>query len=145
MAGFAPPHSRVLSIAKKETCRDAEMVLLPIACWVYDLYPIMQTINDPLSGAVSSAPTAGTPFLSSEEGELALLVLALGAAIIIAQFLALRTKQGTAEDVIRAYTITLIIIGTLVLIVAGYSNDQIAPAMGLFGTIAGYLLSRKGN
>jgi len=28
------------------------------------------------------------------------------------------------------------------LITAGYSNDQIAPAVGLLGTIAGYLLGR---
>jgi hypothetical protein len=33
----------------------------------------------------------------------------------------------------------------MVLICAGYSNDQIAPAMGLFGTLAGYLLGRKGG
>jgi hypothetical protein len=45
----------------------------------------------------------------------------------------------------RAFAITLIIIGTMVLICAGYSNDQIAPAMGLFGTVAGYLLGRRGG
>ena len=41
--------------------------------------------------------------------------------------------------------ITLIIISTLFLITAGYSNDQIAPAIGLLGTIAGYLLGRIQN
>ena len=92
-----------------------------------------------------SAPSAATSYLSSTEGQITLLVLALGALIIIAQFFVLRFKEGTAEDATRAYSITLIIIGTLVLICAGYSNNQIAPAMGLFGTIAGYLLGRKGS
>lgn len=92
-----------------------------------------------------SAPAAATSYLSSTEGQITLLVLALGALIIVAQFFVLRFKEGTAEDATRAYSITLIIIGTLVLICAGYSNNQIAPAMGLFGTIAGYLLGRKGT
>jgi hypothetical protein len=104
----------------------------------------MQTANNPPAGVAVSAPAAATSYLSSTEGQITLLVLALGALIIVAQFLVLRLKEGTAEDAMRAYSITLIIIGTLVLICAGYSNNQIAPAMGLFGTIAGYLLGRKG-
>jgi hypothetical protein len=65
--------------------------------------------------------------------------------VIIALSIVLRSKESSADDAIRAYAITLIIIGTMVLICAGYSNDQIAPAMGLFGTLAGYLLGRKGG
>jgi hypothetical protein len=105
----------------------------------------MQTANNPPAGLTVSAPAAATSYLSSTEGQITLLVLALGALIIVAQFFVLRFKEGTAEDATRAYSITLIIIGTLVLICAGYSNNQIAPAMGLFGTIAGYLLGRKGT
>ncbi len=44
--------------------------------------------------------------------------------------------------IVKFVTITLIIISTLFLITAGYSNNQIAPAVGLLGTIAGYLLGR---
>ncbi|MDX1617310.1 MAG: hypothetical protein R3224_00890 [Balneolaceae bacterium] len=38
--------------------------------------------------------------------------------------------------------VTLIITAALFLIAAGFSNDQIASALGLLGTIAGYLLGR---
>jgi hypothetical protein len=38
--------------------------------------------------------------------------------------------------------VTLIIIGTLFFITAGFDSTQIAPALGLFGTIAGYLLGK---
>jgi hypothetical protein len=35
-----------------------------------------------------------------------------------------------------------VITGTLILITVGYSNEQVAPAFGLFGTIVGYMLGR---
>jgi hypothetical protein len=35
-----------------------------------------------------------------------------------------------------------VITGSLILITAGYSNEQIAPAFGLFGTVIGYMLGR---
>ena len=103
----------------------------------------MQIANPPPSGAPAPAPIAGTHFLSSTEGELTLAIIALGVLVILALSFVLRTKNASADDAIRAYSITLIIVGTMVLICAGYSNDQIAPAMGLFGTVAGYLLGRK--
>ncbi len=103
----------------------------------------MQIANPPPSGAPPSTPVATTHFLSTVEGELALAVIGLGVLMIIAISIVLKSKSASADDAIRAYTITLIIIGTLFLICAGYSNDQIAPAMGLFGTLGGYLLGRK--
>ena len=105
----------------------------------------MQAVNLPPPDATPLNAPIAKSFLSSTEGELALVVVGLGVLVIIALTFALRFKQGSADDAIRAYAITLIIIGTLVLICAGYSNDQIAPAMGLFGTVAGYLLGRKGG
>ena len=106
---------------------------------------LMQTANPPPGGMPTNAPAPAARFLSSAEGQLALVVIGLGIVVIVALTISLRTKSATPDDVIRAYTITLIITGTMVLICAGYSNDQIAPAMGLFGTIAGYLLGRKGG
>jgi hypothetical protein len=103
----------------------------------------MQIVNSPPSGAAALAPPVGKNFLSSTEGELALVLIGLGVLVIAALFFVLRTKNASADDAIRAYALTLIIIGTMVLICAGYGNDQIAPAVGLFGTIAGYLLGRK--
>jgi uncharacterized membrane protein YfcA len=105
----------------------------------------MQIANAPPPNTHATAPPAGARFLSSAEGELALVVIGFGVLIIIAMTIVLRAKDASADDTIRAYAIVLIIIGTMVLICAGYSNDQIAPAMGLFGTLAGYLLGRRGG
>lgn len=48
--------------------------------------------------------------------------------------------QWTPTSILRFQGLTLIIVGSILLIVAGYSNQQILPVIGLFGTIAGYLL-----
>lgn len=39
--------------------------------------------------------------------------------------------------------LTLVVTAGLFLITAGYSETQIAPMMGLLGTIAGYLLGKE--
>ena len=67
----------------------------------------------------------------------------LGLAIIGALIVALRkVANARSEDIARPVIILTVIIGTLILVTVGYSNDQIAPAFGLFGTIIGYMLGR---
>jgi hypothetical protein len=46
------------------------------------------------------------------------------------------------EAVLKIFGMVLIVVLTVFLIVAGYDDKQIAPAMGLLGTIAGYLLGK---
>jgi hypothetical protein len=84
----------------------------------------------------------GAHFLSTAEGELALTVIAFGVIVIILSALVLRSRAAAPELILRSFTITMIVSGTLFLICAGYTNDQIAPAVGLFGTISGYLLGK---
>lgn len=102
----------------------------------------VQIANPPPSGTPSSSPTVAAHFLSTAEGELALTVLAFGIIVIVVSAIVLRSKAAAPELVLRCFIITMIVSGTLFLICAGYTNDQIAPAIGLFGTIAGYLLGK---
>ena len=46
------------------------------------------------------------------------------------------------ESVLRAFGIPLIIGAAVFLVVAGFSEHQITPVIGLLGTIAGYLLGK---
>jgi hypothetical protein len=72
-----------------------------------------------------------------------MMILVFGLLIVGIQFFLLRSQRfQRADEITRPITVSLIIIGTLVLISSGFDNDQIAPAVGLFGTIAGYLLGR---
>ena len=56
-----------------------------------------------------------------------------------------RNRHARPEDTTRPIVVVTVIMGTLILVTAGYSNEQIAPAFGLFGTIIGYILGRLGS
>jgi len=82
-------------------------------------------------------------YLSDPEVRLTIAVALLGVIALALEYLLLRRmKNLQAEDALRVFAVTLILIGTLVFITAGFGAQQIAPALGLFGTIAGYLLGR---
>lgn len=87
---------------------------------------------------------AGGRYLSSREFLLALLVAAMLLTTLSLQFVLLRKMERLrAEDTLRCFGLTLVITGTVFFIVAGFDSEQIAPAIGLFGTIAGYILGRS--
>ena len=72
------------------------------------------------------------------------LILVFGIIIILIEYLLLRNRTSDrVEDLGKYLVITVIIIGTLALMVGSLDNNQTAPAVGLFGTIAGYLLGRS--
>ena len=54
-----------------------------------------------------------------------------------------RPPRQSANEILQLLSINLIVTGTLFLISAGFSAEQIAPGLGLFGTIAGYVLGRR--
>jgi hypothetical protein len=72
-----------------------------------------------------------------------MLVTVTSMVALVMQYLLLRKiPKLKAGDLLRVFAVTLILQGTLFFITAGFDSNQIAPAMGLFGTIAGYLLGR---
>jgi len=83
--------------------------------------------------------------ISSFEFGLDIIVLGFGILIIMLEIYLVKINKIEPENVVKFVTVTLIIIATLFLITAGYNNDQIAPAMGLLGTIAGYLLGKSNS
>jgi len=71
------------------------------------------------------------------------LIIAFGLMVLGIYIYAIRNiSNRRPEDVSRALIVITVITGSLVLITAGYSNEQIAPAFGLFGTVIGYMLGR---
>ena len=55
----------------------------------------------------------------------------------------LKSKKGWNIASTRIYGVTLIVTSSLYLITAGYTETQIAPVVGLLGTIAGFLLGKS--
>ncbi|MEM9836597.1 MAG: hypothetical protein AAF828_08850 [Bacteroidota bacterium] len=121
--------------------------------------------NPPPAGATAQSPTQSTPELdglpanrpafnesvspthSDVEVWLSIGVLVFGAVITLSllYLLAQRTKDGPANDfmdALRYPVVLVIIVASLFLVTAGYDTAQMAPILGLLGTIAGYLMGR---
>jgi len=69
-----------------------------------------------------------------------LLVIAL--ALVLGTFLMWK-KSTNGQDVLRLYGVVIIVGLSALLLVVGFSNDQLTPIVGLFGAIAGYLLGKE--
>jgi hypothetical protein len=72
-------------------------------------------------------------------------VLLFGTLVIIIQFIViLRHKElFSSENILSIFTVPLIIVGTLILVTTGLSNNSLAPVIGFFGTVVGYLIGNK--
>jgi len=91
----------------------------------------------------SNANVTDISRMSLREFNLSLIILAFGFIVLLAEFFLLRSVSCNAEQLLRIFGITLIVMGSLLIIPAGFNAEAIAPAMGLLGTIAGYLLSQR--
>ncbi|SFU78409.1 hypothetical protein [Nitrosospira multiformis] len=69
------------------------------------------------------------------------IVLLFGLLVILLATYLIKSGQNT-ESVLRIFGTILIIMVSVFLVVAGYNDTQIAPVMGLLGTIVGYLLGK---
>ena len=69
-------------------------------------------------------------------------VLLFGGLIMVL-VTALLYKGKSADDVLKIFGTIIIIIFAAFLVVAGYTDQQISPVIGLLGTIAGYLLGSR--
>ena len=87
-------------------------------------------------------PTYSVAYTFKELG-LSLGILIFGLAVLGMEMAVLwRQKQGWGQNSTRIFGLTLVVIAGLFLVTAGYSENQMAPMIGLLGTIAGYLLGK---
>jgi hypothetical protein len=110
------------------------------------------SVSQPIVELDAGAPTKKTPpkignssevgWLSSFEFWMSFSVLLFGLLVFIIEIIMVRLTKFQPEQTIKLLAVTLIVISTLFIITAGFNSEQIAPAMGLFGTIAGYMLGR---
>lgn len=97
---------------------------------------------------VTQAPDPGSDGRSWTQIEIVLSVAILMLALVITVIHAivmvkLDNIDWTPLSILRFNGLTLIISGGLMLVTAGYSNEQIAPVSGLLGALAGYLLGDR--
>jgi len=112
--------------------------MLCLLAFVYSTIALGSPLNPPPNGTGSAVA-----YLTTREFILSLLVLLFGSVVLIIEHVLLKKMVGVnAQEVARIYIVTLVIVGTLFLICSGFNSTQISPALGLFGTISGYLLGR---
>jgi hypothetical protein len=82
--------------------------------------------------------------LGNTEFWLSLLIVIFGAYVIFIQYRLFRSlrRPPSSGDIMRTFAVTTILVGTCIAMTAGYRSEQVAPVLGVFGTIAGYLLGR---
>ena len=99
--------------------------------------------------ALDSASTSGHAGSQPWSPE---LVIYLATSILLVTALALvlgsilMWKRGhSGQEVLRLYGVVIIVGLSALLLVVGFSNEQLTPIVGLFGAIAGYLLGKEGK
>jgi hydrogenase/urease accessory protein HupE len=75
------------------------------------------------------------------ENVLTLSIFIFGFVALYVLYLLARNERAS-PFVLRIYVITILIFGSLLVVANAYTTNQLAPVMGLFGTIAGYVLGR---
>lgn len=130
---MSQPHVRKLVTSALRVAFVAVMAAIPAAP------PALG--NEPPTDAAMAFPAGG--FLTQRETWAAAAVLLFGFAMAMVATHLIRAKTLPASEAIRLVALILIVTGTLFLVTAGYSAEQIAPALGLLGTVAGYLLGRS--
>lgn len=87
---------------------------------------------------------ASQPFWTPKEAlALSYSILIFGLLVLLLMSTLVARFNVNINRILRAFALVLIIVAAVFLIVAGYDEKQIAPVMGLLGTIAGYLLGSR--
>jgi hypothetical protein len=66
-------------------------------------------------------------------------------SLVLVALIFKQSIASEADKIVRLVIVVIVVSASLILITAGYSNQQIAPAFGLFGTIIGYILGSSGR
>ena len=103
-----------------------------------------KTINSLSNATVAESISSNPPTWWSVTNAMTIssVVLLFGLLVILLATYLIRSGINT-EAVLRIFGTILIIMVAVFLVVAGYTDTQIAPVMGLLGTIVGYLLGKE--
>jgi hydrogenase/urease accessory protein HupE len=96
---------------------------------------------EPISAADAQSAVPGLDLHSLGEFRLTAIIFIFGLIALFVFYLILRNRRAT-PFVLRMYIIIILVFGTLLIVSSAYTTAQIAPVVGFFGTIAGYLLGR---
>jgi len=104
---------------------------------------LAQLQTTPIKAAPGQAQAAPEWWTNQNAMTMSSIVLIFGIVVISLCAWLMRSSRPSSEAILRVFGTVLIITGALFLVVAGYTDKQMAPVMGLLGTLAGYLLGKS--
>lgn len=124
----------------------------------YDSQSALDALNAQIASATAVQSASGKAVSAAIESQASLakntwwtvenamtissVVLVFGLTITLVAAWLVRSGVGH-NAVLRVFGTILILVFSVFLVVAGYDDKQIAPVLGLLGTVAGYLLGRS--
>jgi len=107
----------------------------------------LQATDAAIKALSSRDPASASPALASwwsvtNAMTISVVVLVFGFLVILLATYLIKAGKN-AGVVLRFFGTNLIVLVAVFLVVAGYTDTQMAPVMGLLGTIAGYLLGKE--
>ncbi|SDW63394.1 hypothetical protein [Nitrosomonas communis] len=97
-------------------------------------------LDELVSDAVSPI---GQPWTDTLVKYLSISVLAFAVIVLVLCTILLWRSNASASEVLKVFGIISIIGLSALLLITGFSNEQLTPIVGLFGAIAGYLLGKE--
>jgi hypothetical protein len=109
-----------------------------------DVFERLNKVQEQVSSAAPSADhlAAQQPWSPDLVIYLSTSILLMTALALILGSVLLWKRSYAGQDILRLYGVVIIVGLSALLLVAGFSNDQLTPIVGLFGAIAGYLLGK---
>jgi hypothetical protein len=84
----------------------------------------------------------GQPWTPELVTYLATAILLITALALVLGSVLMWKRSNSSQDILRLYGVVIIVGLSSLLLVTGFSNEQLTPIVGLFGAIAGYLLGK---
>lgn len=107
-----------------------------------DPFAALDAAQQSFDAVAEGAQLGGQPWTPELVRFLSVSLLAFSTVALIIASILLWKSKASPQHVLRVFGILSIVGVSALLLVAGYSNDQLTPIVGLFGAIAGYLLGK---
>lgn len=101
-----------------------------------------EAVYEATKAAANAAAANGVVWTPAMVQTLSIALLVFTFLVLMMASFLLYKKDQWGLQTLRVFGIILIISLASMLLVVGYSNEQLTPIVGLFGAIAGYLLGR---
>jgi hypothetical protein len=107
-----------------------------------DIIQEMPVQPSTISARAAAIMSDGKGIFSIGEIQITLIIFVFGIISVLIYSLIVREGKNSQFS-LRMYVVIILVFGTLLVVSSAYSTDQIAPVVGFFGTVAGYLLGKS--